>query len=329
MSRNVCCVKSCTNTKHEKPTLSFHNFPTREPIRCKKWVEFCENETLSKLFDTNDPKLEHKSICSQHFEDNKYNNPMKKIRLMCNALPTIKCCHLKDIHTIVVNTTNETQSQPPVQVISAQLLLRTNLSRSWRSSAQYLTENETQDQCSAQESKLKSKSNPIIKHYSERHLRYESEIKNLRDKLKKSKKQVMNLRYRLKRTEAIGNTKKSKLNYIIKSIKGLGEEALNPVMSEIIEYHLTAAFLNKTRVQKWSNKMKKFCADLYHKSPSAYCLLQKTLTLPTKKTILKFTEERIQNTKNDNFKQMVNDLNTDNMDSNVSELIKKFTEQQY
>ncbi|CAG2119544.1 unnamed protein product, partial [Medioppia subpectinata] len=322
MSRNVCCVESCHNTKHENPRLSFHNFPTKEPQRLKKWVEFCENETLMKLYEKNDPKLEHKSICSQHFDDNTYNNPVKKIRLMCNALPTIKCNLKKD-----TNSSDQTQSQPPVQVIPAQLLLRTNLSRSWRSSNQNANQNYAQNDSLTDETKQKTKSNPIIKQYSDKHLRYENEIRNLRDKLKKSKKQVMNLRYRLKRTEAIGNTKKCKLNYIIKCIKTLSEEALNSVMSEIIEYHLTTAFLNKTRVQKWSNKMKKFCADLYHKSPTAYCFLQKTLTLPTKKTVLKFTEDRIQSAKNETFKQLVNDSNTDNMDSDVNQMIVKFTEQ--
>ena len=126
----------------------------------------------------------------------------------------------------------------------------------------------------------------------------------------------------------MGNTRKSKLNYIIKNIKTLGEDVLNPLMSEIIEYHLISAFLNKPRVPKWSNRMKKFCADLYHKSPSAYSYLQKTLTLPTKKTILKFIVDRIQIAKNETFKQNISQQNDKQMDCSVDERVDKFNDQE-
>ncbi|XP_054166071.1 THAP domain-containing protein 1-like [Oppia nitens] len=284
MSRNVCCMQSCRNTKHEFPNLSFHNFPTKETQRCQKWVQFCDNQSIWRLFETNDPKLEHKSICSQHFHDNSYNNPMKKIRLMCNALPTIKA-NTKKKSTV----TDTTAIKPPEPiVVSAQLLLRTNLSRNCRtnrpqnsSSLSTTTDNRenTSNVTKSNDENVMSldnqivstrKTNPITNHFSTQHTKYETEIKSLKDKLKKCKKQVMNLRYRLKRTEAIGNSQKSKLNYILKNIKSLNEEELNPVLSEIIQSNLSNAFIAKSRSQKWSNSMKKFCSDIYHKSPSAY-----------------------------------------------------------
>jgi len=67
---------------------------------CKKWVEFSENESLLKLYETDYTKLERKHICSEHFEDTKYNNPMKKIKLMVNALPTIKVNDKKRVTTV-------------------------------------------------------------------------------------------------------------------------------------------------------------------------------------------------------------------------------------
>ena len=82
-------------------------------FRCRKWIEFCENQALNELFEKNEPKLEHKSICSQHFEDIKYNNPLKKIRLMCNALPTLKPNEKKpNVQTIqCMNQINRWHSQ--------------------------------------------------------------------------------------------------------------------------------------------------------------------------------------------------------------------------
>ncbi len=70
--------------------------------RLKKWVEFCENEELTKFYETNNQKLENRFICSDHFEDTKYNNPMKKVRLMANALPTIKVKDKKRLTTITI-----------------------------------------------------------------------------------------------------------------------------------------------------------------------------------------------------------------------------------
>ena len=180
-------------------------------------------------------------------------------------------------------------------------------------------------------------------------MRYEDEVRNLREKLAKTRKQAMNLRYRsvfnwfaisfkslvfcdrsLKRTNPIGNTRKSKLNYILKNIKSMSEEVLNPIVSEMIEYHLMSAFLNKPRVHKWSNRMKKFCSDVYHKSPSAYSIMQKTLTLPTKKTVLKFAEDRIQLTKNETLKANYSEQTNRQSDVVVTEIITtdKFSEQQ-
>jgi hypothetical protein len=70
--------------------------------RLKKWVEFCENEELTQFYETNNPKLENRFICSDHFEDTKYNNPMKKVRLMANALPTIRVKDKKRLTTITI-----------------------------------------------------------------------------------------------------------------------------------------------------------------------------------------------------------------------------------
>ena len=96
-------------------------------------------------------------------------------------------------------------------------------------------------------------------------------------------------------------------------------------MLEIIEYHLISAFMNKPRVPKWTNTLKKFCADLYHKSPTAYSFLQKTMTLPTKKTILKFTEHRIQIAKKETFKQTVCQTNDTQIDDNVNQMDDNYT----
>jgi hypothetical protein len=57
----------------------------------KQWVEFCENNQISQIFsEKNFEILSQRVICSEHFEESKYNNPSKKIRLMSNAIPTIK-----------------------------------------------------------------------------------------------------------------------------------------------------------------------------------------------------------------------------------------------
>jgi hypothetical protein len=58
---------------------------------CKQWVQFCKNNQISKIFlEKNFKILSQRVICSEHFEESKYNNPSKKIRLIPNAIPSIK-----------------------------------------------------------------------------------------------------------------------------------------------------------------------------------------------------------------------------------------------
>jgi len=53
-------------------------------------VEFSENNEISKLYQNEElNKLSQRYICSQHFEVLKYNNPMKRIKLCFNAIPTL------------------------------------------------------------------------------------------------------------------------------------------------------------------------------------------------------------------------------------------------
>jgi len=47
------------------------------------------------------------------------------------------------------------------------------------------------------EDKEKSKENPIRAHISDAHIKYKSDIKLLKEKLRKSRKQVLNFKYRL------------------------------------------------------------------------------------------------------------------------------------
>jgi hypothetical protein len=94
-------------------------------------------------------------------------------------------------------------------------------------------------------------------------------------------------------------------------INKCGQHVLNPIVSELIEYHLNAAFLNKNR-QKWSNRMKTFCSELCFKSPSAYRSLVKTFSLPSRMTIQRFMESGANNNPNEaNVEQIfASDLET-------------------
>jgi hypothetical protein len=72
---------------------------------CQKWVEFCENDQISNLFSSQNFRiLSQRFICSDHFEEQKYNNPSKKIRLMSNAIPSIKN---KSVSDTIISTSCE------------------------------------------------------------------------------------------------------------------------------------------------------------------------------------------------------------------------------
>jgi len=70
---------------------TFYDLLMEYSFSCQKWVEFCENNEISKLYQNKElNKLSQRYICSQHFEDLKYNNPLKKIKLCFNAIPTLR-----------------------------------------------------------------------------------------------------------------------------------------------------------------------------------------------------------------------------------------------
>lgn len=94
-----CCFNKCTNSSRSTQNLSFHKFPTNESLwvlfddferstnavystfyihptflRCKQWVELCQNDKVIQKFKNHGSSQVSKSfrICSEHFKREDY-----------------------------------------------------------------------------------------------------------------------------------------------------------------------------------------------------------------------------------------------------------------
>ncbi len=76
---------NCHNSRKGNRDETFFRFPTKEPLRCSKWVQNVRRQDLQgQPLD----KLKNLILCSSHFEDIMFRDP-GKTRLMWNAYPTL------------------------------------------------------------------------------------------------------------------------------------------------------------------------------------------------------------------------------------------------
>lgn len=79
-----CSVKNCQN-KYPTHNLSFFGFPSDLSLR-KIWVKNCG---IEDIVGPNCIVKSYFKVCGNHFEEDMFNNTLKKNRLVANAIPTI------------------------------------------------------------------------------------------------------------------------------------------------------------------------------------------------------------------------------------------------
>ncbi|KAG5897421.1 hypothetical protein JTB14_032113 [Gonioctena quinquepunctata] len=82
-----CIARNCDSSTISKTEfLKFHRFPKDETM-CKIWIGACGREELLETKLIGDFYKNYR-VCSKHFENEMYNNPFEKSRLLPNAEPT-------------------------------------------------------------------------------------------------------------------------------------------------------------------------------------------------------------------------------------------------
>jgi hypothetical protein len=91
MPPSKCYYRGCSNNRKNRPDLSYHKFPIKNPTLCQKWLENAAvDDVLYEEFNCEKmiSRLGGKSICSIHF-DKKYFNTVchSRSKLLGMAVP--------------------------------------------------------------------------------------------------------------------------------------------------------------------------------------------------------------------------------------------------